>query len=187
MLYAKDIATDWVKVGTMLSVTHWLGGGSILSKSWQKMSLYTLLGFTAYHVTTRGLLTPQGLSGKTKAVADDVIKMGTMLVVSRLLSGGSLADQNWIRSTIAILIGFVVYNILTVNYIKGKEVSHHPKLRDTVDDWAKFGTMLLVSRLISCESVLDSKWIISSLNTLIGFSTYDIVTSHVVDAVFDEY
>ena len=184
MLYAKDIANDWVKVGTMLVVSNWLGGGSVFDRSWQKNSAYTLMGFTAYHLSTRNFLTPSGLEGPVKAIVDDTIKVGTMLMVSRLLSGDSLADSNWLAASLATLVGFAVYNLVVSRYVVSSELTNNGKLQNVVDDWAKVGTMLVVSRLISCESVLDPKWVSSTLNTLVGFTAYDLVTSHVTDAVF---
>ena len=119
MLHGKDIATDWVKVGTMVVVSQWLSGGSLMDFSWQKNSLATLLGFTAYHLSTRNFMTHQGLEGPAKRIADDIIKVGTMLVVSRLIGGSSLADPVWISNSIITIIGFIVYDILTINYIQG--------------------------------------------------------------------
>ena len=180
----KAVASDWVKVGTMLIVSQWLTGGSLADGSWQQSSMFTLLGFTAYQLATRQILTPSNLDEPAKSIADDTIKFGTMFVVSRLLSGESLADQAWISSSIATLVGFAVYNIVVANYIKGKDLTYNPKLQMVLDDWAKVGTMLMVARVISCESLFDPKWVNASLATILGFSTYDLVTSHLVDKAF---
>jgi len=34
MLHAKDIVTDWLKVGTMMAVSRWLSGQSLMDRSW---------------------------------------------------------------------------------------------------------------------------------------------------------
>lgn len=184
MLNVKDIAVDWVKVGTMLVVSNWLTGGSFMDRNWQMSSLFTLLGFTAYHLSTRNFMTPKEMDGAPRRIADDSIKFGTMFIVSRLLSKGSLTDASWIKASIATLIGFAVYNMVVYKYVQGKDLSVNPKLQMAIDDWAKVGTMLLVSRLISCESVLDQTWVMGSLATLVGFTSYDLVTSHAIDMVF---
>lgn len=183
MLYLKDIAADWVKVGTMMVVSQWLIGGSLSDPNWRMNSLYTLLGFTAYHLSTRNFLTPE-VDGAPRRIADDSIKFATMFVVSRLLAGGALLDKQWLATCFATLIGFAVYNVVVYKYIQGKDLTYNGKLQMVVDDWAKVGTMLLVSRLISCESLLDPKWAQGTLATLLGFSAYDLVTSHVIDKVF---
>lgn len=185
MLPIKDIASDWVKVGTMAVVSNWIGGGSVTDSAWQMGTLFTLLGFTTYHLSTRNFLTPTNWEGAPRAIADDTIKVVTMLIVSRLLSGGSLSDTEWLASGFGVLIGFAVYNIVVAKYIKSSDLTPVPKLQMVVDDWAKVGTMLLVSRLISCQSLFDSKWLNGSLATLAGFTAYDLVTSHAIDRIFE--
>lgn len=184
MLHAKDIAVDSLKFGTMFVVSQWLAGGSLMDGNWQKNSLFTILGFAAYQLSTRTALSTKGLTGATKMVADDLIKVGTMMIVSRLLSGGSLTDPNWFSASMATLIGFFTYDIVTSKYIKGKDLTYNTKLQAVVDDWAKVGTMLIVSRLISCESVADPKWLMSSIGVLLGFSVYNLGTSHIIDKIF---
>lgn len=180
----KDIATDWIKVGTMMVISQWLSGGSLMEGSWQTASLFTLLGFTAYHISTRNVITPN-LEGKSQAIANDWIKVGTMMVVSRLLAGGGLSDSTWIRNCLGTLIGFTVYNIIVSDYIQGKELTYNTKLQDVINDWAKVGTMLIVSRVISCQPMLEPAWMVSSFGTLLGFTAYNLGTSHLVDALFD--
>lgn len=183
MLYAKDIATDWVKVGTMFVVSRFLSGAPIGDASWQMSSLFTILGFTAYQLSTRHL-TPEGLEGTKAMIVGDLNKVGTMLVVSHLLGGGSLTDTTWIASSIGTLVGFIVYDIITAKYIQGNKLSYNSKIAGTIDDWAKFGTMFMVSRLMGCESVFDPKWAAGSFNVLIGFAAYNVITSHVIDKIF---
>lgn len=183
MLHAKDIVSDWVKVGTMLIVSFWLGGGSIFHRSWQKHSMFTLIGFTLYHLTTRNIPTAD-LESPFKEIANDSIKFSTMFIVSRLLAGASITDTSWLIGCASTLVGFAVYNIVISKYLKGKDLTHNTKLQNVVDDWGKVGTMLLVSRLISCESILDPRWASSSLGVILGFSAYDVATSRIVDAIF---
>lgn len=180
----KDIAADWAKVGTMLVISQWLSGGSLTDGSWQMNSLFTLLGFTAYHLSTRNVLTPKW-EGKSQAIANDWIKVGTMMVVSRMLSGSGLSDSTWIRASLATLVGFTVYNIVIADYIQGKELTYNNKLQDVINDWAKVGTMLLVSRVISCQPIFEPEWIMGAFGTLLGFTAYNLGTSHIIDTIFD--
>lgn len=183
MLNVKDIASDWVNVGTMLVVSRWLTGGSVTDNGWQMGSLFTLLGFTAYHLTTKNLLPTSSLEGTKKAIADDWIKVSTMMIVSRMLAGGSFTDADWIRGSLATLVGFTIYQLVTANYVKGSELATNDKLQGVVDDWAKVSTMLVVSRILTCEA-MDANWVMSSLATLLGFTAYRVGTSHIIDAVF---
>lgn len=181
MIHSADILTDWGKFGTMLALTQWLSGGSLSDAKWQKATLFTLSGFTSYHLTTRNIFSHH-LSGTTGAIVNDWIKVGTMFIVSQLLSGGSLTDAAWIRACLATLIGFTVYNLVTAKYVKGAALTYSPKLQMTIDDWAKFGTMLVVSQAVTCQP-FNPKWLSLTLATLLGLSAYDLGVSHLVDRI----
>jgi hypothetical protein len=183
MLHTKDIVVDWAKVGTMMLVSRFLSGASFSDSKWQMGALFTILGFTVYQMSTRHL-TPEGLTGTKKLVVDDLNKVGTMLVASHLMGGGSLTDPSWLAGAIATLIGFVIYDIITAKYIQGDKLSYNSKVAGSIDDWAKFGTMFLVSRLVGCESLLDPQWAAGAFNVLIGFTGYNVVTSHAIDRLF---
>lgn len=185
MVFTKDITSDWVKFGTMFLVAQWLSGGSLSDRGWQSASLYTLLGFTVYHLSTRTVLTPLVETEIGQAIANDWVKVGTMLIVSRLLSGGSMTDTTWIRASLATLVGFTIYHIVVSRYVQGSDLSDDTKMQNVVNDWAKVGTMLFVSRVLSCQSMTDPRWVMSALGTLVGFTVYDLGTSRLVDALFD--
>jgi len=41
----KQISDDWLKVGTMLAVSHYLGGGDVTDANFVQSSANTVLGF----------------------------------------------------------------------------------------------------------------------------------------------
>lgn len=166
----KAIRDDWLKVGIMMIVSHILNGGSVQDQRWMQSSLYTLLGFTAYQLVTSRLDT--SFAGNYKPIADDWMKVGTMLVVSRLLARQPL-DQVWLQSSLYTLLGFTAYHLVTKKFIKTDSLGGIQK--DVADDWLKVGTMLGVSRALGGQSLQDNQWQRESLNTLFGFSTYDVV------------
>ena len=180
MLFVKDIATDWFKVFTMLSVSHMLGGGSLQDGDWQASSLYTLLGFTSYHLSSRNFIDTT-MFGKYKPMADTLVKVSTMLLVSRLLARGNPFDRKWLMSSVLTLIGFAAYELITKHYIQGSDMSDHKGLAGAVNDWANFGTMFIVSRLLSYESLLDADWASKSIAQLVGFTAFHMVTKHALD------
>lgn len=104
----KPIADDWMKVGTMLVVSRMLAGQP-LNESWARSSLYTLLGFTAYHLVTNRLVDTSGLSGVKKTVADDWLRVGTMMGVSRALAGQNLQNDQWQKESLNTLLGYTAY------------------------------------------------------------------------------
>lgn len=182
MVHTKDILTDWTKNSTMFIVARWLSGESLADRAWQMSTLYTLLGFTTYQLGSRNIFNTESL-GQYKSAADDWLKFGTMFIVSRILSGGNLFDMAWITASIATLVGFTVYELIVSKYAKGAELSHHDNVATSIDDSLKWATMFLVARLVTCQSVLDPAWAASSIATIVGFVTYDLTLSDLVDKI----
>lgn len=195
-LHLKDVANDWLKVGTMLVVSRLLSGQSLNARGWQMESLYTLLGFTAYNVVVRNVVDTSA-AGMYQPVADDLLKVATMLVVSRLLARGSLTDQSWLLGALATLVGFAVYDLVVSQYISGYQFTSRGDVAAAIDDAAKVGTMLATSRLLTNEvlpvvrgasrvplsDVYNRDWLRSSAYTLAGFAAYELVTSKLVPAL----
>jgi len=172
----QDIKNDWFKVGTMLVVSRVLSGGSLQDQAWQRSSLNTLLGFTAYHVLTKNLVDTARF-GEFKPIADTWLKVGTMLVVSRLLSGGNLADRTWQMSSLFTLLGFTAYHLLTSKLVKGDQLADNAAVVSSINDWANVGTMLVVSHLLGGGNLQNQTWQRSSLYTLLGFTAYNFLSN----------
>lgn len=173
--HMQDILKDWAKVGTMLVVSHLMSGGNIQDPNWQRGSLFTLLGFTAYNVATRNLVDTNNF-GQYKPIADDWAKVGTMLLVSRLLSGQPLS-QEWMKSSLFTLLGFTAYNLVTKNFVKGENISGNKGIAESINDAAKFGTMFLVAQLLSGGSLQDQAWQRNVVGTIAGFAVYNLLVS----------
>jgi len=172
MSHTQDIMNDWAKIGTMLIVSHLISGGDVMDQNWQKASLFTLLGFTAYHLITRDMVDTGKFAGY-KPIADDWVQVGTMMIVSRLLAGGDVTDQAWMKGSLFTLVGFSAYHLVTKNFIKGKELSGNPDVATTVNDWAKFGTMFIVSQLLK-GGEFNQDFAKSSMAVLLGFATFNL-------------
>ena len=56
-----------------------------------------------------------------------------------------------------------------------------PFATDMVNDIAKVGTMFLVSRWLSGNSLTDRTWLMLTLHTLLGFATYHLVSRVFID------
>ena len=176
----NDILGDIGKVSTMLGVSRLFGKESLQDPEWRKSSLYTLLGFTAYHVLTKGLFSTENIQNPThRAIANDWIKVGTVMVISRILSGQPL-NQEWLRSSLYTLLGFTAYNLFTKNLISGEKVSDTPGIQTTVNDIVKFSTMFIVSQLLSGGSLVDPAWQKASLGTLLGFAVYNLLVKGIL-------
>ena len=168
-----NVRNDVIKVSAMFIVTAVLSGKSLTDKAWQTELMNTLIGFAAFELVIARFFDPS-MFGKTytKAVAD-IAKVGTMLVVTRVLSGGSLQDQAWMMSSGATLAGFTVYNLFVANMIKTGHLKGDAK--QIADDWLKVGTMLVVSHVLKGGDPTDAKFLQSSVNTIVGFNAGDLL------------
>lgn len=172
----ENIKADWMKVGTMLVVSRLLSGQSIQDRAWQLQSLYTLLGFTVYHLVVAPFIDTSSL-GEYKGVADVVLKVGTMLIVSRLLAGASLTTRDWQMESLYTLVGFSVYELLVSKFLQGSNYSDNPAVKQSINDALNFATMFLVSRLLAGGNLRDQAWLRSSAETILGFVAYDVASN----------
>lgn len=112
----------------------------------------------------------------------DVVKNGTMLVSARLLSGGSIKNNIWGMSTIYVLIGFIVFHIVIKKLIPSNLLGDNASMQNALKTVVKIGTMFVVSKLISGES-LNMDWGKSVLYILAGYAAYDVVVRKFVDKI----
>jgi Fe-S cluster biosynthesis and repair protein YggX len=171
----KDVLSDWLQFGTMFVVSQILSQKSLCDINWVKSSLHTLIGFTVYNVLTKKVIPNNMTDNVMKSVFDDWVKVGTMLVVSRLLSQQSLTDPAWIRSSLYTLLGFTAYTVAIPKIIPNTATTQ--PMKGFIDDMLKVGTMLGVSRKLS-GLPFDSQWTKESLFTLAGFGTYALFTKN---------
>ena len=169
----QDIIFDWAKVGTMLIVAHVIAGGDIMDRNWQRASLFTLLGFTAYHIATRNFIDTANF-GTYKPLADEWSKVGTMLLVSRLLSGLPFNEQ-WMRSSLFTLLGFSAYHLVTGKFVQGGNITANTGLAAAIDDAVKFGTMFIVAHALAGGDFGNRAWQINSLGTIAGFAVFQLL------------
>ena len=177
LAHLDDVKLDWLKFGTMLVVSHLYVGGNLQDQAWMMATLYTLLGFTVYQLVTRDLVPTQvfGLGGG--ALGSDTVKFGTMLIVSRLLSGQEL-DGVWATTVVVTLVGFALYHLLTARAVQGQNISSDSNISSAIDDVAMFGTMLVFSQLylsgFNVGSLADSNWQQTTIAVLLGLVVYDM-------------
>ena len=169
----SDIYNDWVKFGIMFVVSQLLIGKSLSDPDWRNTTIFLLLGLAGYHIITKNLINTENFA-EYKLVADDLFKFGTMFIIARFISGQSLLDKQWQMSILYIMIGFIIYNILTSQFIQGVQLADTVGLAKTIDDAAKWGTMLIVSQLLSGGKISDPAFIRSTLATIAGLSVYNL-------------
>ena len=88
------------------------------------------------------------------------------------MNGTSEFTDKWIKSTMYTLVGFAGYRLVTQKIVPEVDESYKSAIHTQV----QFITMFAISRLLSGEP-FDDSFINSSLYTLIGFASYDLVVS----------
>jgi len=101
------------------------------------------------------------------AIRDDSLKWGTMFLIVRMLEMGNLADMDWIKESILVLIGFATYHLTFGTFLDTSGLSN--KLAEVADIALKFGTMIIVAHLLAGGKVNNAK-LTSVGYELVGYS-----------------
>lgn len=166
----SNIKGDSLKIGTAMAASQGLTGKSVTDSAWLKSSVLTLVGFAAYQVLVRKFVVTDGVKNvNVKMALDDILKVGTMLVVSRFLSGNPLNDKEWMRNSAGTIAGFVAFDLAT-----HRVVPSHPdvKIQAVLTDTVKFGTMFAVSQYLA-GSAFDREWLMNSGTFIVGLAVYN--------------
>ena len=169
----NNIRVDSGRFGSAMLSEQYLKGESLTDMAWIKSSLLTLVGFAIYQVVVRQLIRTDGVAHRNiRMVLDDILKVGTMLVASRLLSGQQLNDTNWMRESAFMLAGFAAYDLVTVHAVDTSRFDNKVKL--ALDDVIKFSTMFTVKQWLS-GGEFDLKWAKASGFYMVGLVAYDLL------------
>lgn len=106
-----------------------------------------------------------------RELVTDILRYGTMLIFTRLLSSGDIFNQKWMIKSINMIIGISIYHIITKKLIKNN--FKNEIIRKVTKTWLKIGSMFIFSQLLSGDD-FSYKWFISSLCMIIGFNVMDI-------------
>ena len=109
-----------------------------------------------------------------KKVINTWLKVGTMLTVSRLLSGEPL-NEEWMRSSIFTILGFNAMDAF-VSEIAPLDKIEDATMRAVATDALTVATMSTVSTVLAGKP-LDNKFMMGAFQTFVGFATYDVATS----------
>lgn len=116
-------------------------------------------------------------------VKETSLKFATMFIVSRVLAQQPLNDQEWIKASVLTLVGFAVFDALLVQVFDPKTLNMREDLRAALCVVLKVGTMLVVSRALSGQSLNDQKWRDATFYTLLGFALYPLATKKLLSGV----
>ena len=176
LLADRAMVQDVLNFSTMFIVSRLLAGKALDDNAWMMSCLYTLLGLIAYNLIVKKIV-PNNMNGVMEKVMNSVLKWGTMLLVSRLLSGEPLNNE-WMMSTTYTLLGFIAFDVIVEDLLP-KKVTGNKNMDIAFKNAGMIGTMLVVSRLLSGDP-MDQSWSNGAMFQLVGFATYDIVVGPMI-------
>lgn len=152
--------------------------------NWLKVSILTLIGLGVYNLTIANILNVDYINHHNlKLAINDIIKFGSMFVILRFLSGEPLNDYNWIIEVFYVLVGFMTYDFIVIDFINTNELKNNNKIcRETkmaIDDVTKFLTMFVISRWLSGKK-FTKEWILNVVGFLVGLVAYDYLISEFI-------
>lgn len=109
----QSIIDDGIKFTLGYAVLQLLSGRKF-DEEWIKMTVFMVAGFGVYD----GLLykvVPK--DSNYKNLLNTLLKVSTMLLVQRLLMGGSITDEKWIKNILYILGGFAIYELVVKQFV----------------------------------------------------------------------
>jgi hypothetical protein len=185
----KETLDAWLKFGTAYLVYR-LGtyyfiedeSTTLFDAETLQIILYIIVGFTIYYMIVKPYI-PVGFEHPVlRDIANDTLMFGTVLISSHildvLLSGGDFMNSEWLKSSGIILVSFAAYQIFIHPFVPTEKLS--PKAKPIVDDWLKFGTFLLVARLLQGREI-DQNWLYSVFFVLLGFTCYHLITKKLIN------
>ena len=176
LLADRALVRDTLNFSTMFVVSRLLAGKALDDNKWLMACLYTLLGLKAYNLIVKKII-PNNMTGVMEKVMNSVLKWGTMLLVSRLLSGEPL-DNEWMMETMGQLLGFIAFDVI-VESLLPKKLFGDKNMDIAFKNAAMFGTSMVVARLITGKP-MDQSWSMGTMYILAGFATYDIIVGPMI-------
>ena len=123
----NDVANDTLLFGSALAGYHLLDvfvrekyithDHSYSAMDRVKDSVAILVAFAIYRVIVNPFIPTSGLNNVTRPVVNDIMQFSTVLLAIRLFSGKSLLGENFIVSSVSLLLGVTTYDLVVKKLI----------------------------------------------------------------------
>jgi hypothetical protein len=177
-----DIVNVWLLFGTMHLVSRVLSaqasGTEVWDIDWAQQVLFLLLGLTTYYIIVNQFMPITSPNKVIRSVIEDILMFGTAFVVVRVLSGGDLTDQSWIKTSGAMIAGLVSYDVLLHRF-----VPNNTRFSPVMHTVTKYGTMFAAAQVVD-GSLMNSNWQIGTAMSLAGFAAYELVVRPLARSLF---
>lgn len=187
----KETLDAWLKYGTVYLIYRVLsfyfmeqnGNAELFDAESLQIILYILIGFTIYFLVVKPYIPVNLQHPILRNIANDSLMFGTVLLSSHLLDvwmgGADMFNAEWLSTSGIILVSFAAYQVFLNPFIPTDKLS--VVVKPIADDWLKFGTMLVVARVLQGRSITDENWMSSVGFILVGFAGYNLVTKQLLN------
>ena len=187
----RNTLDAWLKFGTVFLVyrlcTYFFfdrenPNATFFDKQSLKFVIFILLGFAVYYLFVQPYIPINAQHPILRNLGNDMLMFGTVLVTSHLfeviINKEQFFNKNWLKTAGIVLLSFATYDIIVSPFIPYTNMK--PNVAPLVYDWAKYGTFLIMFRVLRGKSLLDQQWILSVLFVLLGFTGYQLVTRKLI-------
>ena len=177
ILADREFVVDILKYGTMFTITRMINIGSIFDQEWLIYIIYFITGISIYHLITKKIIKNNFKNEIYRKLTKTWLKMGTILLFSKLLSGNQL-NKEWIISSICIIIAFNLADI--ISYFIPYDYIENKNIRICTIDTVEISIISFFSSYLIGKEI-NIKWFQITLYTIIGFIFYDLYTSQILN------
>lgn len=171
--YDSELKEDLFKIGTMLVVSRAFKDGDLNGLDNKKFLMETgatLLGFAVYHLVVKDYAQKLQLANaQLQKVAHVAMKVGTVLVVSKLLKGKQLDLQNGSY----VVAGYVTDALLS-DCLGLEQYFDDPRMKKVADDFMLAAFTTLAPRVVKGGRV-TKKALQEVVAKTVGFAVYDFL------------
>jgi len=176
--------TDVSRVATALITQRLFQKKPLNEQVWIVSTALTILGFVSYQLLINSWFDTSKLAeGSSKQAIDDILKFSTMYFITRLLSGQSLSDPEWIKDTGLFVGSIVLYDVALHDVVNNRTANLDKNVGIVLRNLAKWGGVLSAHNFAK-GGEFDNEWMMTTAGFVTGLCVYDVVLSKYVEGRF---
>ena len=148
------------------------------------MAILILVGFVLYYLLIVPLLPTEYASPVMGKIVNDILMWGTALIFSSVvgsyITGSEMFSSQWMKTTMFILLGLVIYRVLLEPLMPVSIVAAQSGSQAMLSDWALYGSVYIITMLLNGSGV-NTQLVLGTLFVLIGFAAYYLVVDKVLN------
>jgi len=132
-----------------------------------KDTAFTLIAFCVFHIAIVKHVKKES-NTVTNIVYNNFIYMGGVKVIAALLAGKDITTQGFIKEVSLTVVAFCVYDVFTKDIVSRQPMIKGKLNMGIAQDFALFGGLFVIYQVFQGGSLLDEKWLKSSIASFGG-------------------